>query len=184
MNTDLGSTVSDILGYDFNWGGDPLILAWKAGVYADSIYAAGVPNAYYISAFREAGSYLNAEAVRVFCPPQNLTVGVLSWERSADPITPAGSTTAQGVTGQGSTDPNVFGDANLFPLTVFESAGYGNRWLYEVATTGLRYPAETPGTFRVPVLGHGRALAVTVLDQQTNPSPILGLSLDVNPVGS
>lgn len=186
-NTDLGSTVSNILhAYYSLYAGDYRISAWRNGVYQDD-YGGGANvtrAAYYISAFREAGSYLNAEAVRVFCPPQDLTVGVLSWERSADPISPAGSTTAQGVTGQGSTAPDVFGDDNLSPRVTAETATTGDRWLYETSTTGLRYPAETPGTFRVPVLGHGRALAVTVLDQQTNPSPILGLSLDVNPVGS
>jgi hypothetical protein len=188
MNTDLGSTVSDILAAEtYTFIGISDIMAWKGGVYTDEI-SSGVRRvakpAYYISCFKEGGSYLNADAVRVFCHPQELYVNVLSWERSADPITPAGSTLAQGVTGQGTTAPDVFGDENLSPRVTAQTATTGDRWLYETDTTGLRYPAETPGTFRVPVLGHGRALAVTVYDQQTNPSPILGLSLDVNPVGS
>lgn len=182
-STDLGSTTSDIIGGE----GDQLF-AMQQGEYRDGGFYASILNAnvpaQYVSTFKESGpAYLSISGVRVFTAPQDLTITPISWERMADATSPAG---ANGdLLGDGSTAPDVWGDEVENNRWLPESATTGNRWLAETATTGIRWGCEVPGVMKADVVGHGKAVAVSVLDNQLSGStPILGISMDVEGEGN
>jgi len=182
-DTDLGSTISDIIG-----GLGVQLFAWQSDEYADGgVYTtslnAQMP-AQYVSTFKEASpAYLSISGVRVFSPPQDLSVSAISWERMADADSAAGANGS--VNGDGVTSPDVWGDETMMPRWVAESATTGIKYLPEAATTGIRWGSELPGAFKADVIGHGKAVAVSITDAQEEGScPVLGIMMDAEGEGN